>query len=145
SIADSLPRTVSRAPCTEIVLSGDEVDLGLQPVQRCWHGDPAPFITLPAVITKDPRSGGRNVGMYRMQVVDRASTYMHWQIHKDGRADLLSAEDGRIPVAVALGLDPITAYSASAPLPKHIDELMLAGFLRGEPVELVKAKTVDLE
>src|SRR5437868_8704457 len=145
SIADSLPRTVSRAPCQEIVLTGDEVDLGLLPVQRCWPGDPAPFITLPAVITKDPRSGGRNVGMYRMQVVDRASTYMHWQIHKDGRADWLAAEDGRIPVAVALGLDPVTAYTASAPLPKHVDELMLAGFLRGEPVELVKAKTVDLE
>jgi 4-hydroxy-3-polyprenylbenzoate decarboxylase len=69
---------------------------------------------------------------------------MHWQIHKDGRADYL-ATDGRIPVAVALGLDPITAYSASAPLPKHIDELMLAGFLKGAPVELVQAKTVDLE
>jgi 4-hydroxy-3-polyprenylbenzoate decarboxylase len=115
------------------------------PVQRCWPGDPAPFITLPAVVTRDPRTGGRNVGMYRMQVVDRATTYMHWQIHKDGRADLLAAEDGRIPVAVALGLDPVTAYSASAPLPKHVDELMLAGFLRGEAVELVQAKTVDLE
>src|SRR2546421_1193179 len=82
--------------------------------------------------------------MYRMQVVDRATTFIHWQIHKDGRADWL-ATDGRIPVAVALGLDPITAYSASAPLPKHIDEFMLAGFLRGSPVELVKGVTVDLE
>ncbi len=144
SIADSMPRTVSRAPCQEIVLTGDEVDLGLLPVQRCWPGDPAPFITLPAVITKDPRTGARNVGMYRMQVIDRASTFMHWQIHKDGRADWL-ATDGRIPIAVALGLDPVTAYSASAPLPKHIDEFMLAGFLRGEPVELVKGVTVDLE
>ena len=82
--------------------------------------------------------------MYRMQVIDRSTTFMHWQIHKDGRADWL-ATDGRIPVAVALGLDPITAYSASAPLPKHIDEFMMAGFLRGEPVELVKGVTVDLE
>ena len=144
SIADSMPRTVSRGACQEIVLEGDDIDLGLLPIQRCWPGDPAPFITLPAVITKDPRNGGRNVGMYRMQKIDERSTYMHWQIHKDGRADYL-ATDGRIPVAVALGLDPITAYSASAPLPKHIDELMLAGFLRGEPVELVKARTVDLE
>jgi len=79
-----------------------------------------------------------------MQVIDRRTTFMHWQIHKDGRADWL-ATDGRIPVAVALGLDPITAYSASAPLPKHVDELMLAGFLRGEPVELVRGVTVDLE
>jgi 4-hydroxy-3-polyprenylbenzoate decarboxylase len=145
SIADSMPKTVSRAPVHEVVLTGDEIDLGALPIQRCWPGDPAPFITLPAVITADPRSGTRNLGMYRMQVIDRASTFMHWQIHKDGRADLLAAPDGRIPVAVALGLDPVTAYSASAPLPKHIDELMLSGFLRGEPVELVKAKTIDLE
>jgi 4-hydroxy-3-polyprenylbenzoate decarboxylase len=144
SIADSLPKTVARAPAQEIVLTGEEIDLDLLPIQRCWPGDPAPFITLPAVITKDPRTGVRNVGMYRMQKIDRRSTYMHWQIHKDGRADYL-ATDGQIEVAVALGLDPITAYSASAPLPKHIDELMLAGFLRGEPVELVQARTVDLE
>jgi 4-hydroxy-3-polyprenylbenzoate decarboxylase len=144
SIADSRARVVRSGPVQEIVLKGDDVDLGLLPVQRCWPGDPAPFITLPAVITKDPRSGGRNVGMYRMQVIDRNTTFMHWQIHKDGRADWL-ATDGRIPVAVALGLDPITAYSASAPLPKHIDELMLAGFFRGEPVDLVKGVTVDLE
>src|SRR6187455_2628589 len=144
SIADSLPKSVSRGASQEIVLTGDDVDLGLLPIQRCWPGDPAPFITLPAVITKDPHTGVRNVGMYRMQVIDGRSTYMHWQIHKDGRADYL-ATDGKIPVAVALGLDPVTAYSASAPLPKHIDELMLAGFLKGEPVELVRCKTVDLE
>jgi 4-hydroxy-3-polyprenylbenzoate decarboxylase len=145
SIADSMPKSVGKAPCQEVVLQGDDVDLGRLPVMRCWPGDPAPFITLPAVVTKDPTSGVRNVGMYRMQVIDRASTFMHWQVHKDGRADLLAAEDGRIPVAVAIGLDPITAYSASAPLPKHIDELMLAGFLRGEAVQLVRCKTVDLE
>ena len=144
SIADSLPKTVSRGACQEVVLTGDDVDLGLLPIQRCWPGDPAPFITLPAVITKDPRTGVRNVGMYRMQKIDARSTYMHWQIHKDGRADYL-ATDGKIPVAVALGLDPVTAYSASAPLPKHIDEFMLAGFLKGAPVELVRAKTVDLD
>ncbi len=144
SIADSRPQTVRRGPVHEVVLQGDDVDLSLLPVQRCWPGDPAPFVTLPAVITRDPRDGGRNVGMYRLQVIDRRTTFMHWQIHKDGRADWL-ATDGRIPVAVALGLDPITAYSASAPLPKHIDEFMLAGFLRGSPVELVKGVTVDLE
>jgi 4-hydroxy-3-polyprenylbenzoate decarboxylase len=144
SIADSRAKTVRSGPCQEIVLLGDDVDLDLLPIQHCWPGDPAPFITLPAVITRDPRDGSRNVGMYRMQKIDRRSTYMHWQIHKDGRADYL-ATDGRIPVAVALGLDPITAYSASAPLPKHLDELMLAGFLRGEAVEVVKGKTVDLE
>jgi 4-hydroxy-3-polyprenylbenzoate decarboxylase len=144
SVADSRPKTVGKGVCQEIVLRGEDIDLGLLPIQRCWPGDPAPFITLPAVITHDPRSGGRNVGMYRMQVIDRKTTFMHWQIHKDGRADYLAA-DGRIEVAVALGLDPITAYSASAPLPKHIDEFMLAGFLRGEPVELVKGLTVGVE
>jgi len=82
--------------------------------------------------------------MYRMQVLGPRETAMHWQIHKDGRLDYL-ATDGRLEVAVALGLDPVTTYTASAPLPKHIDELMLAGFLRGEPVELVHCKTVDLE
>jgi 4-hydroxy-3-polyprenylbenzoate decarboxylase len=144
SIADSRPRTVKRGPVHDIVLQGDDVDLSVLPIQRCWPEDPAPFVTLPAVITRDPRDGTRNVGMYRMQVIDKRTTFMHWQIHKDGRADWL-ATDGRIPVAVALGLDPVTAYSASAPLPKHLDELMMAGFLRGEPVELVQGVTVDLE
>jgi 4-hydroxy-3-polyprenylbenzoate decarboxylase len=145
SIADSMPKTVSKAPCQEVVLTGDDVNLDLLPIQRCWPLDPAPFITLPAVITQDRETGVRNVGMYRMQKLDRRSTFMHWQIHKDGRADLLAAPDGRIPVAVAIGLDPVTAYSASAPLPKHVGELMLAGFLKGSAVELVRAKTVDLE
>jgi 4-hydroxy-3-polyprenylbenzoate decarboxylase len=144
SIADSLPKTVRSAPVHDLVLTGDDVDLSRLPIQTCWPGDAAPFITLPAVITHDPTTGTRNVGMYRMQVVDRRTTLMHWQIHKDGRMDYL-ATDGRLEVAVALGLDPVTAYAASAPLPKHIDELMLAGFLRGEPVALVRAKTVGLD
>jgi 4-hydroxy-3-polyprenylbenzoate decarboxylase len=144
SIADSLPKTTRSGPVQEVVLTGEEIDLGLLPVQTCWPGDVGPFITLPAVITKDPQTGVRNVGMYRMQVLDERTTAMHWQIHKDGRMDYLAA-DGRLDVAVALGLDPVTTYSASAPLPKHIDELMLAGFLKGEPVELVRCKTVDLE
>jgi 4-hydroxy-3-polyprenylbenzoate decarboxylase len=144
SIADSLPQTRRSGPSQEIVVTGEDVDLGRLPIQTCWPGDAAPFITLPAVITKDPHTGTRNVGMYRMQVLNRATTAMHWQIHKDGRADYL-ATDGRIEVAAALGLDPVTTYTASAPLPKHIDELMLAGFLRGDPVQLVNGQTVDLE
>jgi 4-hydroxy-3-polyprenylbenzoate decarboxylase len=144
SIADSRPRTVRSGACQEIVLTGDDVDLDLLPIQRCWPGDPAPFVTLPAVITHDPHTGTRNVGMYRMQKIDKRSTFMHWQLHKDGRMDYL-ATDGKLEVAVALGLDPVSAYSASAPLPKHIDEFMLAGFLKGSPVELVRGKTVDIE
>jgi 4-hydroxy-3-polyprenylbenzoate decarboxylase len=144
SIVGSRPHAVRNGPSQDVVLQGDDVDLAVLPVQTCWPGDAAPFITLPAVITRDPRTGQRNVGMYRLQVLGPRSTAMHWQIHKDGRADYLFSE-GRMEVAVALGLDPITTYSASAPLPKHIDELMVAGFLRGVPVELVKGVTVDLE
>src|SRR4051794_23037152 len=166
SLADSRPRTVRKGPVQEVVLEGADVDLGLLPVrrgrgrgvvrggapvapgrprgQRCGPAGGGGFIPLPAVITHDPRNGGRNVGMYRMQVLDRNRTAMHWQIHKDGRMDYL-ATDGRLEVAVALGLDPITAYSASAPLPKHVDEFMMAGFLRGEPVEMVKGRTIDVE
>ena len=144
SIADSQPKRVRSGPCQELVRTGADIDLDALPIQHCWPGDAAPFITLPAVITKDPRTGGRNVGMYRMQKLDPRTTAMHWQIHKDGRADYLLAE-GRMDVAVALGLDPVTTYAASAPLPKHVDELMLAGFLRGEPVELVACNTIDLE
>jgi 4-hydroxy-3-polyprenylbenzoate decarboxylase len=140
-LADSVPRVVRTGPCQELVV---EPDLDALPIQHCWPGDPAPFITLPAVITTDPRTGSRNVGMYRMQKIDSRTTFMHWQIHKDGAADWRGMGD-RLEVAVALGLDPVTAYSASAPLPKHIDELMVAGFLRREPVELVQAKTVDLQ
>jgi 4-hydroxy-3-polyprenylbenzoate decarboxylase len=144
SIADSMPRSVRGGSCQEVVLTGDEVNLDLLPIQRCWPGDPAPFVTLPAVITRDPKTGTRNVGMYRMQKIDRSSTFMHWQLHKDGRMDYL-ATDGKLEVAVALGLDPVTAYTASAPLPKHIDEFMLAGFLKGEAVEVTRGATIDLE
>ncbi|HEV8452549.1 MAG TPA: menaquinone biosynthesis decarboxylase [Gaiellales bacterium] len=142
SLADSRPKTVRSGPCQELVL--DPPDLGALPIMTCWPKDGGPFITLPAVITRDPRSGMRNVGMYRIQKFSPDTTAMHWQIHKDAAADWRGMGE-RMDVAVALGLDPITAYTASAPLPKHIDELMLAGFLRGEPVELVRARTVDLE
>ena len=142
SLADSRPKTVRSGPCQEVVL--DPPDLDALPIMTCWPQDGGPFITLPAVITRDPRSGMRNVGMYRIQKFSPDTTAMHWQIHKDAAADWRGMGE-RMDVAVALGLDPITAYTASAPLPKHIDELMLAGFLRGEPVELVRARTVDLE
>ena len=89
SIADSRPKLVKRGASQDVVLQGDDVDLGRLPVQTCWPGDAGPFITLPAVITRDPRTGQRNVGMYRMQVLGPRTTAMHWQIHKDGRADYL--------------------------------------------------------
>jgi 4-hydroxy-3-polyprenylbenzoate decarboxylase len=142
SLADARPRIVSSGPCQEVVL--DPPSLDPLPIMTCWPGDGGPYITLPAVITRDPRTGQRNVGMYRVQKFDARTTAMHWQIHKDAAADWRGMGE-RMDVAIALGLDPVTAYTASAPLPKHIDELMLAGFLRGRPVELVRARTVDLE
>src|SRR5262249_6828535 len=142
SLADSRPKVVRSGPCQEVVL--DPPTLDALPIMTCWPQDGGPFITLPAVITRDPRTGNRNVGMYRMQKLGPTGAAMHWQTHKDGAADWRGMGE-TMDVAVALGLDPITAYTASAPLPKHIDEFMLAGFLRGSPVEMVKARTVDLE
>ena len=138
---DTLPKLVDRAPSQEIVL---EPDLDRLPIQHCWPGDAAPFITLPAVITKDPRTGVRNVGIYRMQKIDARTTFMHWQIHKDGAADWRGMNDS-LDVAVALGCDPVTTFVGSAPLPRNLDEFAVAGYLKGSSVRLVKAKTIELE
>src|SRR5436190_1659837 len=105
SLADSRPKSVSRGPCQEVVL--DPPSLESLPVMTCWPGDGGPFITLPAVITKDPRSGTRNVGMYRVQVFDATTTAMHWQIHKDAAADWRGMGE-RMDVAIVLGVDPVT-------------------------------------
>ena len=141
------PHTVRDGPCQEIVLKGEEVDLGTLPIVTTWPKDAAPFITLPQVVTRDPETGVRNVGCYRMQIVDRATTLMHWQRHKDGshHYDLVRKRGERISVAVAVGGDPAAIYSATAPLPPAIDEYLFTGFLRGEPLRLVKAVTCDLE
>lgn len=140
------PKLVKSGPCQDVVMM--EPDLDILPVLKCWPDDAGRFITLPQVYTRDPRSGKRNVGMYRLQVYDKKTTGMHWHIHHDGAENYRlnqSAATGRMEVAVALGGDPAIAYSATAPLPKEIDELIFAGFLRKKPVELVKCKTVDLE
>ncbi len=140
SIADSQPRSVRRGACQEVVLRGEEVDLGLLPVQTCWPGDAAPFITLPAVITARPaqRAAQRR---HVPHAGARPALDGDALAAAQGRPRRLrSPRGGRMEVAVALGLDPVTAYSASAPLPKHIDELMFAGFLRGEAVELVAGR-----
>lgn len=137
-------RSVKSGPCQEVVLQGSEVDLDLLPILTCWPGDGGPFVTLPLVFSNDPRTGTRNCGMYRVQKVDRTTCMMHWQIHKDGRQHLLDS-DGRVPVAVAIGTDPAITYSATAPLPPALDEMMFAGFLRGDRVEMVKAVTQDIE
>ena len=143
TLKDSKPRIVSDAPCQEVVVT--EPDLDALPIMTCWPDDGGPFITLPSVITRDPVTGGRNVGMYRLQKHSRTTLGLHWQIHKDGAADWREGGAGRMEVAIALGTDPVTAYAGSMPLPKHIDELAVAGVLRNDRVDLVRCKTVDLE
>lgn len=141
-----LPRAVRSAPCQEIVNDAEEVDLRILPVLTTWPKDGGPYITLPLVFTKDPLRGVQNVGMYRMQVYDARTTGMHWQRHKHGREHQDSAGTlARMPVAVAIGADPATVYAATAPLPSGIDEMLLAGFLRGKSVPMVPCKTVDLK
>jgi 4-hydroxy-3-polyprenylbenzoate decarboxylase len=117
------------------------------PVQHCWPQDAGRFITLPLVITRDPDTGARNVGCYRMQVIDERTTFMHWQLHKTGARHWRRYMElkQRMPVAVALGGDPVYAFAATAPLPDGLDEMMLAGFLRKKSVEMVKCESNDLE
>ncbi len=121
--------------------------LSALPVQQCWPQDAGRFITLPLVITRDPDTGARNVGMYRMQVIDERTTFMHWQLHKTGARHWRRYCElkRRMPVSVALGGDPVYAFAASAPLPDGIDEMMLAGFLRKKSVPMAKCQTNDLE
>ena len=141
------PKTVNRAPCQEVTLQGDDVDLFKFPILKCWPMDGGRYITLPLVITKDPTTGTQNYGMYRMQVYDARTTGMHWQTHKVGAHHYRVSQerqDNRLEVAVAIGADPATMWTGSAPLPPDMDEMAVAGFIREEGVELVKAKTVDL-
>jgi len=146
-LTNIFPDHVKRGCCQDVVLTGDDVDLSILPVLTTWPGDAGPFITLPVVYTKNPETGVRNAGMYRMQVYDKNTTGMHWHRHKGGAYHYHLAEKlgQRLEVAVALGPDPAVTYAATAPIPDEIDEMLFAGFLRNQPVELVKCKTVDLE
>jgi 4-hydroxy-3-polyprenylbenzoate decarboxylase len=134
-------------PCQEIVWRGDEVDIGRLPLLHCWPQDGGAYLTFPMVITRDPKRGIRNVGMYRIMQTGRSTLAMHWQRHKVGAAHWREmAERGeRMPVCIALGADPPSMYSASAPLPPMIDEFLFAGFLRRRPVMLARALTCDLD
>lgn len=147
SVLKNKPRLVKEAPVQEVVLTGDAVNLHRLPVLTCWPDDGGPFITLTAVVSKDPQSGLRNIGMYRVQVFDEKTAGLHWQRHKGGAAhhEKYRKTGGKMEVAVVLGGDPATIYSASAPLPPVVDEWFFSGFLRKKPVDLVKCKTVDLE
>ena len=167
-VAKASPRRVSAAPCQEVVETANPSVAGL-PILKTWPGDGGRYITLPAVFTRDPVTGARNVGMYRLQVFDDRTLGMHWQTHKGGaehqRLALERTQPGRVslrpptggaehadpattsrmPVAIALGGDPAMIYAASAPLPPGIDEVVFAGWLRGAGVELVPCRTIDLE
>lgn len=150
-LSKCLPKKVKNAPCQEVVIK-DNPDLSIFPVLKCWPGDGQPtdegrFITFPMVFTKDPENGRPNCGMYRIHIYDKNTTGMHWHIHKDGARhyDKYKALNKRMPAAIAIGGDPAVIYSASAPLPEAIDEMLFAGFLRKEPVEMVKCITSDIE
>ncbi len=185
-VGSFFPKTIKAkdAPCKEVILRGEDVDVLKFPVLKTWPGDGGRYITLPCVITRDPKSGKRNVGMYRMQVYDGKSTGMHWQRQKvaaeqmrdrlrAGAADqaeavdvmartaggtaavsagvelptnvLTKLKDERMEVAVVMGTDPATTFSAIVPAPPEVEEYIIAGFLRQKAVELVKCETVDLE
>ncbi len=142
------PKTVKTGPCKEIIET-DKLDLSKFPILKCWPQDGGRFITWPLVITKNPETGKRNVGVYRMQVFDERTTGMHWQTQKHGAEHFRRARaadpKGRIEVAVAIGADPVTCLAGILPIPPDLDEMMFAGFLRREPVDLVPCETLGLE
>jgi 4-hydroxy-3-polyprenylbenzoate decarboxylase len=141
------PKTVSKGPCQEVVKTSG-MSLRELPVLQCWPEDAGRFITLPLVFSRNPDTGKRNCGMYRMQVYDERTTGMHWQTHKQGAEHYRRMQHHgrpRMDVAVAIGADPATMYSAILPLPPDLDEMMISGFLRQSPVEMVKCQTCDLE
>ena len=145
-LAKAGPKHVRSAPCQEVVET-EHPSLATLPILQCWPRDAGRYITLPMVFTRDPVSGARNVGMYRLQVFDDRTLGMHWQTHKGSAEHHRLAEESRTPmeVAIALGGDPCSIYAASAPLPPGVDEIVFSGWLRGAGVPMVTAKTVDLD
>jgi 4-hydroxy-3-polyprenylbenzoate decarboxylase len=146
----SRPKAVRDAVCQEVIHkidNGADFTLRDLPILKCWPKDGGRFITLPNVHTRDPETGARNVGVYRMQVFDERTAAMHWQVHKVGarHGKRYYERNERMPVAVTLGGDPVLSFAATAPLPDGLDEILFAGFLRRKSIEMVKCKTIDLE
>ncbi|HVV64150.1 MAG TPA: UbiD family decarboxylase [Rhizomicrobium sp.] len=145
------PKTVSRAPCQEIILKGNDIDLGLLPIQTCWPGEPAPLITWPLVVTKGPgdrREDNFNLGIYRMQVLNKSQTIMRWLRHRGGaqhHARWAKEKTAPLPAAVVLGADPGTILAAVTPVPDTLSEYQFAGLLRGQRVELADCLTQPLK
>jgi len=145
--AINFPKYVKNGPCKEVIIK-DQPSLDKFPILKCWPQDGGAFITLPLVFTKNPKTGKRNVGMYRLQKFDEKTTGMHWHIHKNGAENFRAYKEmgkDRIEVAVAIGTDPVLTYAATAPLPRDIDEMVFAGMLRKKSVEMIKCETVDVE
>ena len=147
-VGSFFPKKVKDGPACEVVKEKD-FSLFELPILQCWPDDAGRYITFGAVFSRDPESGRRNCGLYRMQVFDERTTAMHWQIHKQGaehfRRAVKASGSGRMEVAVAIGPDPTVTFSAIAPLPPDIDEILFAGFLRSKPVEMMPCRTVDVE
>jgi 4-hydroxy-3-polyprenylbenzoate decarboxylase len=147
-LGNVFPKTVRSGECQEVVQT-EGFSLLDFPILQCWPQDGGRYITWPMVITKNPETGKRNVGCYRMQIFDERTTGMHWQTQKHGAEHFRSAREknatGRLEVAVAIGSDPATCLAGILPVPPDLDEFLFSGFLRREPVELVRCKTVDLE
>lgn len=146
------PKTVTKAPCQEVVLTGDDADLSKIPIIRCWPDDVGPQITWPLVITQAPNGGPYNAGIYRMQYLDKQSTIMRWLRQRGGAYhQMLWEKDDHdksgepMPVAVALGCEPATTIGAVTPVPEDVGEFQFAGVLRKKAVELVQCKTIDLK
>ncbi len=147
-LAKTQPKTISSGPCQEVVKMGLEADLNSLPHLKCWPDDGGRFITLPLVISRDPKSGKRNVGTYRMQVYDSHTAGMHWQSHKVGASHYRTGELqnlDKLEVAVALGADPTTMWTGALPLPPDMDEIAVSGVISNSSVQMVKCKTIDLE
>jgi 4-hydroxy-3-polyprenylbenzoate decarboxylase len=145
-IAGFGPKVVKRGPCQEVVRT-DDADLFDLPIIQCWPDDGGRYITLGGVYTKDPDSGERNVGMYRVQIFEPKMTAMHWHVHHDGARHFrkYSARGQRMPLAIVLGGDSVLPYAATCPLPPDVSELLFAGFLNGTGIELVPCKTIEME
>ncbi|MGX6647000.1 UbiD family decarboxylase [Maricaulaceae bacterium MS644] len=151
SVMSMRPQTVRKAPCQEIVLQGDDIDLDRLPIQGCWPGEPAPLITWPLVVTKGPSDAKEddfNLGIYRMQKLSKNTTLMRWLKHRGGAQHYQRWKDSRpepLPAAAVLGADPGTILAAVTPVPDTLSEYQFAGLLRGRKAELVPCKTVPLK
>lgn len=147
-VARCFPKYVKRAPCQEIVLTGDQIDLEAIPILKTWPEDGGHFVTMPLVFTKDPIDGKRNCGMYRIQRYDKTTTGFHCHTHHTGADHIRKAKKlgrDKLEIAICIGAAPSVAFSAVVPLPPGLDEMIFAGFLNDSPVPMVKCKTIDQE